>query len=272
MLLVVDQTQDVYLRAKRWTDVQMAGSGFVGRWVELRVSYRTPPAFIPYLRQFVATYLDDPNVLPPTGPGPELDLYPIKIKWIQIPKSIDAARVCVEAALGMPALADPTQIAFSDVTMIVGSNRLGLNCVRLLQEKVRVAHTFGETRRQRRHRKRAFFMGDGRIKATTIHSFKGWEARCLVVHIGRAKDQKSLSEAYVALSRLRRSHVGSFLTVVCSAPELEAYGHTWPTFERLDETAAAPLPTHLNVRQPDPLPVVSGQPTLLSPKSAFQHR
>ncbi len=75
-----------------------------------------------------------------------------------------------------------------------------------------------------------FWMGDPRLKAATVHSFKGWETRALVVHISQAMTASDLAEIYVALSRLRSSEKGSFLTVVCSAPELETYGRTWPEF------------------------------------------
>jgi hypothetical protein len=53
----------------------------------------------------------------------------------------------------------------------------------------------------------------------------------MIVHVGRAGTPAERSAVYVALSRLKRSPVGSFLTVVCSAPELEVYGRTWPVFE-----------------------------------------
>ena len=75
-------------------------------------------------------------------------------------------------------------------------------------------------------------MGDARVKASTVHSFKGWEARAIVLHIGSSRDRKALATAYVGLSRLKRHEQESLLTVVCSDPELEEYGRTWPMFEK----------------------------------------
>jgi hypothetical protein len=72
-----------------------------------------------------------------------------------------------------------------------------------------------------------FFMGDARVKATTLHSFKGWETRLLVVHVGHATGSEGLASIYAALTRLKRSPEGSWLTVVSSAPELSEYGKTW---------------------------------------------
>ena len=70
-------------------------------------------------------------------------------------------------------------------------------------------------------------MGDARIKACTIHSFKGWEARYMVIAIDEKTD---LSTVYVAMSRLKKHTEGSHLTVVCSNPKLRDFGTTWPSF------------------------------------------
>jgi hypothetical protein len=71
-----------------------------------------------------------------------------------------------------------------------------------------------------------FYMGDARVKATTIHSFKGWESRLIVVCITDTSeiDSNSLAAVYAGLTRLKRSPNGSWLTVVCSSPKLNAFG------------------------------------------------
>lgn len=71
-------------------------------------------------------------------------------------------------------------------------------------------------------------MGDARIKATTLHSFKGWESRLLVVYVTEAEHPESLALIYAGLTRLKRSQDGSWLTVICSAPQLQSYGETFP--------------------------------------------
>jgi len=76
-----------------------------------------------------------------------------------------------------------------------------------------------------------FYMGDSRIKATTLHSFKGWESRALVIVIGATVDRKSLALIYTGLTRLKRHAENSYLTVVSYARELREYGKTWPDYE-----------------------------------------
>lgn len=93
---------------------------------------------------------------------------------------------------------------------------------------VHVLHTFDK--QNSRRQKRAFFQGAAQIKATTLHSFKGWEARHLVVFVGRVERAEDRALIYTALTRLRRHEAGSALTVVSCCPELFAYGQSWPEF------------------------------------------
>ena len=134
----------------------------------------------------------------------------------------------------MPALESPDSVAFSDRVLLTNSHRVGLTCVKILKSKnIKTEHIFDLDQRQQSIRKRAFWMGDARVKGCTIHSFKGWETRALVIYVESAKSIRDRILVYVGLTRLRRHPQGSFLTVVCSAPELESYGETWPSFERL---------------------------------------
>jgi len=77
-------------------------------------------------------------------------------------------------------------------------------------------------------------MGDARVKSTTLHSFKGWESRALVVHISHAFNEQGLALIYAGLTRLKRHTEGSFLTVICSASELLEYGKGWPDYQLID--------------------------------------
>ncbi len=142
-----------------------------------------------------------------------------------------ATETCIEAIDNLHTIATDL-IAFPDITLLTESHEFGLRCVDLLTAKgIQCAHVFGRTPREKQNNKRAFYMGDARMKASTIHSFKGWETQAVVVHIGSAHDHRALATAYVALSRLKRQEQESLLTVVCSASELEEYGGTWPIFE-----------------------------------------
>ena len=75
--------------------------------------------------------------------------------------------------------------------------------------------------------KHGFWSGNGKLKAITVHSFKGWESRHLLVYIDNLNSSGKVDKAvlfYTALTRLQRHLGGSSLTVVSSCPELRDFG------------------------------------------------
>jgi hypothetical protein len=228
MLLVADATQDLYRQACRWTDEQMRGAGFTGPWFQLEESYRFPPGLIPYLRRFAETFLSGSDIDLPSEVQGDLFEQPLTLRWLQVQEQ-DAVDACVQAVCDL--VSNSPNIAWADITLLVATHEMGMRCVDKLAEKnIHVCHVFAEDHQSQKRLKMQFWMGDPQLKAATVHSFKGWETRALVVHISKATTANDLVETYVALSRLRRSEKGSFLTVVCSAPELADYGRTWPEF------------------------------------------
>lgn len=233
MLLVADRTQDVYGTASAWTDEQMINSGFSGEWGNLDVSYRMPPKLIELTRQFAETFLPESLRQIPISLNFELDsyIYLCEIKWQQIhPNQI--VDIAIEAVLDMMKIANPQErLAVADITIIVDSESIGIN----LSDKLNSDYgmlcidTFERDRQsnESRRKKIGFFMGDARVKLTTIQSFKGWESRLLILVISKANSQQGLSAIYAGLTRLKRSEHGtSNLSVICSAPELGDFATT----------------------------------------------
>ena len=77
-------------------------------------------------------------------------------------------------------------------------------------------------------------MGSACVKITTLHSFKGWETRSLIIYIEKSKDQKSKALLYTGLTRLKEHALGSSLTVICSDPQFIDYATTWPDYQMID--------------------------------------
>lgn len=234
MLLIADHTQDIYAKTKSWTDHSLKGAGFKnGSWGNLGPSYRMPPNLMPYVREYATKFLPtvEPNL--PYSPNTNFDpeFYPIDMRWLQVNYN-QVEEACVEAieeiVRASKIQGDPN-VAFSDVTFLVDSHEVGLECVKQLGEKgIKVAHVFGDNYQQKHDRKLAFWMGDARIKGATIHSFKGWEARAIILCITQANDLQALSSIYVGMTRLKRHTSGSFIKVICADPRLAEYGRTWP--------------------------------------------
>jgi len=233
MLLVADETQDLYERAKSWTEEEMLKAGFRGPWSQLDICYRTPNKLINHLKDFLTAFLPDAKIKLLNPESDELELFPVTLTWIQTKLEQEVPQSCVTATLDIPKLANPNAVAFPDLTLLVPDHRIGLDCVRLFGENNfnNVLHIFDQDSQERKPKKMKFFMGAAQIKACTIHSFKGWEARYMVVAITKSTD---LAAAYVAMSRLKRHPNGSYLTVVCSNPELEEYGKTWSPDNKSD--------------------------------------
>ncbi len=228
MLLAADRTQDLYGKAVRWTEDSLENAGFRGgRWFELEGSYRFPVELVPRLRLFLQNYLPgQENALPSAVQG---DLFePLRLAWMQVPSDSLVER-SVDAICAFHEHFGQQMLTWSDVAIVAQTHSIGAAVVSRLEALgIRSCHVFGTDRASSRWRKSAFWMGDSRVKAATLHSFKGWESPHLVVLINTARGREECRGIYVALSRLRRHAGGSTLLVVSAAPELEAYGRTWP--------------------------------------------
>ncbi len=87
----------------------------------------------------------------------------------------------------------------------------GFECVSYFESRknLLVNHVFEDDNEKKWHRhKKAFWMGDGRLKMSTIHSFKGWEVPNVIVVIPsliRIDDQIPDSVLYTAITRSKEN-------------------------------------------------------------------
>ena len=227
MLLVADATQDIYGTASSWTDEAMTGAGFHGKWSELEVSYRMPEQALNEAASFAARYLPEGSRIVPRSAQLGLALDPCYLRWVHYTGS-DAAQICCDEIIGLFTRVGSERLSVADTTFLCDSKNLGQDVVSLLDMKgIRCVHTFDEDEKESRRQKMGFYMGDARVKATTLHSFKGWEARTLVLYMGREITLASLALLYTGLTRLKRHPDGSFLTVISKSYELNEYGKSW---------------------------------------------
>lgn len=230
MLLVADETQDIYGTASSWTDEAMKGAGFSGKWAELEVSYRMPETALDKAASFAARYLPEGARIVPRSAQMGIALEPCYLRWVHY-VGADDAQICCEEILGLFTRAGSEGLSVADTTFLCDSKSLGYEVVSLLGKKgIRCVHTFDKDEKECRRQKVGFYMGDARVKATTLHSFKGWEARTLIVYMGRDITPGALALLYTGLTRLKRHSEGSFLTVISKSSELREYGKSWPDF------------------------------------------
>lgn len=255
MLLVADQTQDVYGTGHRWTDDVMERAGFSGPWSELKTSYRLPPQIQDLAKRFAEGYLPPSKEKNPPQPEPRMmsSLSPCQLRWIQTRREY-LPQQCVRAAIDLIREDSEADRAWADLTLLTSRTADGESVVEQLADKgIRAVHTFvmgkdkgvrtkgeiGEEERRRKltfsdggltgfKKKIGFWKGDPRVKVTTLHSFKGWESRLLVlgIHgIHKARTEENLALFYTGITRLKRMQgTGSFLTVVCAEDHLRDFG------------------------------------------------
>lgn len=232
MVLVADKTQDVYGTASAWTDRVMEGAGFAGRWRELKTSYRLPPGVVAAVRTFAERFLTGHEIdIPEVEQVEQMEMFPVELRWLHVRRSSNVLDACdSELRRMMTRLRGDT--AIPDIIFLSDQVAFGREFVKLQERKnVHVRHTFAEDQRESRGQKLAFRKGDARIKATTPHSFKGWETRHLIVFVGSVKGPRDRALLYTALTRLRRHEQGSCLTVVSCCDELREYGKSWPDYQ-----------------------------------------
>jgi superfamily I DNA/RNA helicase len=239
MLLVADHTQDIYGTGRVWTEEKnMLGAGFPGgKWLSLENSYRLPTALIYHLKEFINTYLNiNGTNIPESGQG---ELFQSHLRWVQVSSKI-LATSSIDEVLNIMKFYESDKISVSDITILVDNRELGIEIENLLYENnLKVIGTFCDDedeifrKKTEKGKKLSFFKGDARIKLTTIHSYKGWEARILLICVNRVKNQRDMALLYTAMTRLKWSNSGSFITIVCAEPDLAKYGKTWPDFENL---------------------------------------
>ncbi len=254
MLLVADKTQNIFGVDVTWLEKPLSGTGISSSWYNLETSYRLPPEIKPILEDFVE------NFLIPHGAEVDKPKYEqtefvfnqnTELQWIQVPLGSSVPEACFQATRRqMQNLRDDT--AISDIVFLSQDNNIGVAFVGeckqhmmddLILQSTRepVLHTFvkedeeGEEFSQEdktfrkyedaRRRKLAFFLDDARMKATTLHSFKGWEGRHLVLYVSRISSAEDCALFYTALTRLKKHPEGSVLTVVTSCPELQDFGY-----------------------------------------------
>lgn len=237
MVLVADTTQDVYGKARLWTDQAMIGAGFSGRWNELPCSYRMPRPLLDLAAQFARAFLPAEGLIAPSSPQGELAAEPCHLRWVQV-DSEAVCQTCVDEALRLITAKAGAAIAVTDLTVLVDRIDVGVDIVNILNGRgIRTAETFALANEggkaagaEERRKKLSFWKGSPRVKVTTLHSYKGWEGRTLIVGLTRGKTPSDRALIYSGLTRLKRHPAGSFLTVVCGSENLCEFGALWPDF------------------------------------------
>ena len=231
ILFVYDQKQNIFARETTWVnDVRGLRTKFRSDKKEFRTVYRLPLRVANAAKDFAQQFNLNKEVQierVAQGSFPIVDgslrAYSPHIIWDEVnplywKQAVQKAYNTLKDEEASP----------SDIVILLPDRFKGKECVEFFNEKnVEVNHVFedGDERHSHKH-KRAFWMGDGRLKMSTIHSFQGWEVFNVIVYIPeRSRFSVEVLDAlmYTALTRTREN-----LIILNTNPRYRDFGASLP--------------------------------------------
>lgn len=232
MLLCADTTQDIYSSADLWTDDVMKNAGFRGAWAELKQTYRLPDNLIPLANKFAEMFLPQDKVIksePKRTLQDSFDFGTIEestLVWDNLEVLDSSTFLNVFKKFRNEVI--KLQLSNADITILVQTHEIGMSVCKDLLDSLGLncIDIFSNDPAISRQKKMWFFKGDTRIKVCTVHSFKGWEAKALLVVWDKMYSEKEYALLYTAITRLKSGR-SSILYVANVEPSLIEYSKLW---------------------------------------------
>lgn len=118
----------------------------------------------------------------------------------------------------------------SDITVLLPSHEIGRKFVKFMKNKnYDVNHVFSIL--DEKNHKKSFWMGDGRLKSSTIHSFKGWECENVIIYIPEEIYDSVVSFDKIIFTAITRSK--KRLCILNYNNRYEKYQNDFKPFENL---------------------------------------
>jgi superfamily I DNA/RNA helicase len=185
VVVVCDKKQNIYGRRMEWLDKRRSGVEKFGNWIELKKIIRLPEQVAKMSVEFSEKFDLNQDIRVISVERPDLfNQFQDHVVWWNIRNGDDWLDK-VEKAFEM-IKNQATHNHPSDTAILLPDKYFGFECVGHFKskKKVEVNHVFedGDDKKYHRHKK-AFRPGDGRLKMSTIQSFKGWEVPNVIVVI-----------------------------------------------------------------------------------------
>jgi hypothetical protein len=208
VMIVCDKRQNIFERELDWLDKRVTRDGlekFDTPYIDLIITFRLPKKVALMSNEFSEVFnLNQELKVGKLEDNPVL-LHSNHIIWLDIDED-EWQYYIYNSFLRLK----KERYSASDMVILIPNHKLGKTAVDMFREKnVEINHVFEEDTEARYHpHKKAFWMGDGRLKMSTIHSFKGWELLNIVLFIpSRAPESNKKLDAivYTALTRTREN-------------------------------------------------------------------
>jgi len=219
--VVCDKKQNIYERKLKWLDKRFGerlddGQSRIakfGDWIDLKKVFRLPEPIARFSAKFSTAFELNQDIK--ISKNEQLELFNEfqgHVVWWNIKSEndwLDKVDQAFEVIKNQAIHNHP-----SDTVILVPYKRLGPEYLRHFESKnIEVNHVFEDYDDERDHiYKKAFWMGGGRLKISTIHSFKGWEVQNVIVVIPSSlpaslhgKEQIYDSTVYTAITRAKEN-------------------------------------------------------------------
>ena len=234
VVVVCDKKQNIYARELEWLNKTLGKRvdgqsrvGKFGKWVDLKKIYRLPEQVAKISVEFSEKFDLNQDISIITVERPNLfNQFQDHVVWWNIRNWddwLDKVDKAFEIIKNQATHNHP-----SDTVILLPGNKKGVQCVDYFKSKknVEVNHVFEDGYDKKYHRhKKAFWMGDSRLKMSTIHSFKGWEVPNVIVVIPtfNPNDKKLDMIVYTAMTRSQEN-----LIIINANVRYREFGEDFP--------------------------------------------
>lgn len=209
VVVVCDKKQNIYSRDMDWLDKRRGGVEKFGEWIELKTIVRLPEKIAGMTRVFSETFNLNQDVRFDRVERPDLfNQYEEHSVWWNVEEQEWLNKINE----GFEIIKEKgTSTHGSDTVILLPDKNFGLECVKHFEttRNMKVNHVFENDEERHYHKhKKAFWMGDSRLKISTIHSFKGWEVLNVILYIPKnyyGGDDVYDKIVYTAMTRTRQN-------------------------------------------------------------------
>lgn len=226
LLVVSDKKQNIYDRKLDWVDKRVTTSGldkFKDPYIDLTSSFRMPERVAEMSNEFSDQFELNQELRVAKIVGTPVLFHSQHIVWLNIGED-DWLNMIYQSYRRL----QKEEYSPSDMVILLPNLKYGIKAVEFFESKnIKVNHVFETDIEKRYHpHKKAFWMGDSRLKISTIHSFKGWELLNIILYIPkRAPESNKKLDAivYTAITRTREN-----LIVLNSNNRYNEFGEKFP--------------------------------------------
>lgn len=225
LLVLCDKKQNIYERELDWLDKRVTRKGldkFKDPYIDLTVTFRLPRKVAVMTNDFSVRFNLNQELKVGKFEEQPILVHSQHIVWRNINEE-DWLENCHFAFLRLR----KSGYSASDMVILLPNHQKGFEAVRFFEKQsLAVNHVFEDGTDKKHHHKKSFWMGDSRLKLSTIHSFKGWELINIVLFIP-ATSSESLVQldamVYTALTRTREN-----LIVLNANSRYSEFGEQFP--------------------------------------------